>query len=69
MLSAQNAGKFPEARVKDSIYSRKAIPGHGTPDMPAWGDVFYNQKSNPKVIDARVSNLTSYIESLQVTAK
>lgn len=69
MLSAQNAGKFPEVRVNDSIYSKKAIPGHGTPDMPAWGDVFYNQKSNPKVIDARVRNLTAYIESLQATGK
>jgi len=65
ILSAQNTGKFPEARVNDSISSKKPIPGHGTPEMPAWGDVFYNQKSNPKVIDARVRNLTAYIESLQ----
>ncbi len=37
--------------------------------MPAWGDVFYNLKSNPKVIDAHVRNLTAYIESLQAAAK
>jgi hypothetical protein len=37
--------------------------------MPAWGDVFYNQKSNPKVIEARVRNLTAYIESVQAAAK
>ncbi len=37
--------------------------------MPAWGDVFYNLKSDPKLIEARVRNLTAYIESLQAAAK
>lgn len=69
VLSERNAGKFPAARVRDAIYSKGPIPAHGTPDMPAWGDVFYNQKSNPKVIEARVRNLTAYIESVQAAAK
>jgi|ERR1035437_8779396 mono/diheme cytochrome c family protein len=69
VLSERNAGKFPAARVTDAIYSKGSIPAHGTPDMPAWGDVFHNLKSNPKVIDARVRNLTAYIESLQSTGK
>jgi hypothetical protein len=37
--------------------------------MPAWGDVFYSLKYNQKLLDARVRNLTAYIESLQATAK
>ena len=41
LLSQRNAGKFPGARVRDAIYSKGPIPAHGTPDMPAWGDVFY----------------------------
>ena len=69
VLSERNAGKFPADRVRDAIYSKGSIPAHGTPNMPAWGDVFYNQKSNPKLIDARVRNLTAYIESLQSTGK
>ena len=69
VLSQQNAGKFPEDRVKEAIYNKKAIPGHGTPDMPAWGNVFYNQKSNQKGLEARVRDLTAYIESLQVKGK
>jgi mono/diheme cytochrome c family protein len=69
VLSQQNAGKFPEDRVKEAIYNKKAIPGHGTPDMPAWGNVFYNQKSNQKGLEARVRDLTGYIESLQVKGK
>ncbi len=69
LLSERNAGKFPAARVRDAIYSKEPIPAHGTPDMPAWGDVFHNLKSDPKLIDARVRNLTAYIESLQAAAK
>jgi hypothetical protein len=69
LMSQQNAGKFPEDRVRDAIYNKKPIPGHGTPDMPAWGNVFYNQKSNPQRLEARVRDLTAYIESLQVKGK
>ena len=69
VMSQQNAGKFPEDRVRDAIYNKKPIPGHGTPDMPAWGNVFYNQKSNQKSLDARVRDLTAYIETLQVKGK
>jgi mono/diheme cytochrome c family protein len=65
VLSERNAGKFPAARVRDAIYTKEPIPAHGTPDMPAWGDVFYNLKYDQKLIDARVRNLTAYIESLQ----
>jgi mono/diheme cytochrome c family protein len=69
VMSQQNAGKFPEDRVREAIYNKKPVPGHGTPDMPAWGDVFYNQKSNQKRLEARVSDLTAYIESQQVKGK
>jgi mono/diheme cytochrome c family protein len=69
LLSQRNTGKFPAARVRDAIYSKGPIPAHGTPDMPAWGDVFYSLKSDPKLLDSRVRNLTAYIESLQAAAK
>ncbi|MGP0071039.1 MAG: c-type cytochrome [Bryobacteraceae bacterium] len=69
LLGQRNAGEFPAACVRDAIYSKGPIPAHGTPDMPAWGDVFYNLKSDPKLIEARVRNLTAYIESLQAAAK
>jgi mono/diheme cytochrome c family protein len=69
VISQQNGGKFPEDRVRDAIYNKKPVPGHGTPDMPAWGNVFYSQKSNPKLLEARVRDLTAYIESLQAKGK
>ena len=69
LLSQRNGGKFPADRVREAIYSRGPIPAHGTPDMPAWGDVFSNLKYDPKLIEARARNLTAYIESLQAPAR
>ena len=62
-------GQFPADRVRDSVYSKGLIPAHGTPDMPAWGDVFYTLKSEPKRLEERVRDLTAYIESIQTTKK
>jgi mono/diheme cytochrome c family protein len=69
LLSARNAGKFPSERVRNSIFSKDSISAHGTPDMPAWGDVFYSLKSNPKRLEQHVRDLTAYIESIQEPKK
>jgi len=69
VLSEQNAGKFPADRVRDAIYFKGSIPAHGTPEMPAWGNVFYLLKSRPNVLEERVRDLTAYIESVQTTKK
>jgi hypothetical protein len=69
VLSEHNSGKFPADRVRDSIYSKDSFPAHGTPEMPAWGDVFYSLKSSPKILEKRVRDLTAYIESIQATKK
>jgi mono/diheme cytochrome c family protein len=69
LLSKRNSGKFPAHRVRNAIYFKgDSIPAHGTPEMPAWGNVFYLLKSRPKVLEERVRDLTAYIESIQ-TAK
>jgi mono/diheme cytochrome c family protein len=68
-LSERNSGKFPVDRVSNAIYFKGSIPAHGTPEMPAWGNVFYLLKSRPKVLEERVRDLTAYIESIQKTRK
>ena len=68
-LSEQNGGKFPADRVRNAIYFKGSIPAHGTPNMPAWGDVFYSLKSDPKLLEKRVRELTAYIESIQAARK
>jgi mono/diheme cytochrome c family protein len=39
-LAAKNRGRFPLDAVRQSIDGRKATAGHGSPDMPVWGEVF-----------------------------
>jgi mono/diheme cytochrome c family protein len=69
VLSERNSGKFPADRVRNAIYNKDSIPAHGTPDMPAWGNVFYLLKTRPKVLEERVRDLTTYIESIQTTKR
>jgi hypothetical protein len=67
VLSEQNSGKFPADRVRNAIYNKDSIPAHGTPKMPAWGDVFYLLKDRPRLLQKRVRDLTGYIKSIQAT--
>ena len=69
VLSEHNAGTFPADRVRDSVSSKGSIPAHGTPDMPAWGHAFDSLKSNPKLLEQRLRDLTGYIESIQEPRK
>jgi mono/diheme cytochrome c family protein len=69
VLSERNSAKFPADRVRDAIYFKGSIPAHGTPQMPAWGSVFYLLKSKSKRLEERVRDLTAYIESVQTTKK
>lgn len=67
LLSRNNGGKFPALRVMNSISGDVNVPAHGSKDMPVWGAVFRNMNSgSPGETQLRVSNLTTYLESLQV---
>jgi mono/diheme cytochrome c family protein len=69
ILSERNGGTFPANRVRNSIYVKDPVAAHGTPEMPAWGDVFYSLKSRPQILEQRIRDLTAYIESVQTTKK
>jgi mono/diheme cytochrome c family protein len=66
LLAQKNSGKFPAMRVMASI--RDVTQNvHGSKDMPVWGPILSAVSSNsPAVVTQRISNLTGYIESLQV---
>ena len=66
-LSRRNQAKFPAAHVAQAIKGDAAMPAHGSKDMPVWGPVFSSMsKGDPALVQLRISNLTKYIESLQV---
>jgi mono/diheme cytochrome c family protein len=68
MLSKNNRGKFPDTRVYSAIRGDVSIEAHGSRDMPVWGTVFRNMAhstGNDREPTMRMSNLCSYIQSLQ----
>lgn len=66
LLAQNNGGKFPFMHVMSSIEDVTQNV-HGSKDMPVWGPILSSVSSaNPGVVKMRVSNLTKYIESLQV---
>lgn len=69
-------GRFPEDRVFETIAGLDMPEGHGTREMPSWGDVFVSEGvgSSTKLVDAmkasdeasrRIAGLMRYIESIQ----
>ena len=76
MLSKNNGGVFPFERVYASIDGRKELRGHGTREMPIWGNRYAASSlkvHNPfigrwyaeQVIHTRIRALVEYIASLQ----
>lgn len=66
LLAQKNGGKFPTMSVMSSI--RDVTQNvHGSKDMPVWGPILSSvSSSSPAIVTQRISNLTKYIESLQV---
>ena len=75
-LITRRYGRFPEDRVFDTIAGIDMPEGHGTREMPAWGDVFISEGvgESTELADAlrasddasrRIAGLMRYIESIQ----
>ena len=69
-------GRFPEDRIFETIAGIDMPEGHGTRDMPAWGDVFVSEDiggstdlgAAEKAADdasRRIAGLVRYIASIQ----
>lgn len=66
-LSKQNKGVFPNVHVAQVIRGEVGLRSHGLQDMPVWGPVFLNLNNRQEAaVHVRVSNLSKYIESMQV---
>lgn len=69
-LSTRSGGAYPYDRVVRIIKSGEVVRGHGTVDMPAWGDAFKKTKGTEEAtVDAAVRNLTHYLHSIQKATK
>jgi hypothetical protein len=72
LLSRTNGGRFPTYRVQSVLRFGPDTPStvHGSKDMPVWGSVFHQMNhgvlSSREEEDLRVTNLSRYLESLQI---
>ena len=73
-LARDNDGVFPFARVYQSIDGRREIRGHGTTDMPVWGDYFSEETVGAglpsgldarQIIQGRILSLVYYLQAIQ----
>jgi mono/diheme cytochrome c family protein len=66
-LARNNHGKSPDTHVISVLHFGSEIPAHGSVEMPVWGPILRGMNvANNQENDLRVSNLTRYLEHLQV---
>ena len=67
VLSRNNHGKFPDAHIVTVLTYGAEIKSHGSADMPVWGPILGKMnQTNPQDRLLRVSNLSRYLETMQV---
>ena len=64
LIAQRHGGKFPGDYVKQVIANGGGIKGHGSTAMLAWGP-FFGDEPGLGSPDARIDELTHYIEQLQ----
>jgi mono/diheme cytochrome c family protein len=64
-LTERNGGTFPFEEVKKKIDGREKVAGHGSKDMPVWGDAFKTTDSEEQA-QARINEITHFLWSIQV---
>ncbi len=66
LLAQKNGGKYPASHVAAVIRGQAITPSHGSQDMPVWGPLFSSiDQGHEGQVQQRITNLVSYIESLQ----
>jgi len=64
-ISARNKGVFPADSVRRFVTNGALVPAHGSTEMPVWGPTFRSLDSSDKLVDIRIANVVSYLESIQ----
>ena len=65
LMTASHDGVFPTERTFQVIDGRKPVRGHGTADMPAWGDAFQAISTTEEEVKAKIGQLVDYLKSIQ----
>ena len=66
-LAKANHGKYPDTHVVSVMRFGTEVSAHGSAGMPVWGEIFGKMsKTNPQEPDLRTTNVSRYLETLQV---
>lgn len=67
LLAQRNDGKYPAEDVFHMIDGRKAVKGHGGPDMPIWGDAFKNAREgfDEQSVKDKIQAIVDYLAGVQ----
>ena len=72
-ISKRNDGKFPRQLINQVIAGPEKIKGHGSREMPIWGDVFQSRLASDTSRDEapeeraqrKIRELVAFLESIQ----
>lgn len=68
-IAAANGGNFPFEDVTKKIDGTVQVKGHGSSDMPIWGEVFRkgDENLNDEAVQEKMRALTHYLRSVQAS--
>jgi mono/diheme cytochrome c family protein len=66
-IAARRGGNFNDDQIYQIIDGRVPVAGHGTGDMPIWGNAFKSAENlkNEKEVRQSIQNLLDYLKSIQ----
>ena len=64
-LSKRNGGTFPYDLVIETVNHGRSVSGHGTEDMPAWGDAFKMTEKTEEAARGMMDDLAHFLWSKQ----
>ena len=67
LISQRNGGQFPFDDVRKKIDGRENVTGHGSTDMPVWGDAFKTTDTEEQA-QKRIDDITHFLWSIQVVS-
>ncbi len=71
LLAQKEGGHFYFGRVTAKIDGREKVKGHGSKDMPVWGDAFHllDEEGGEEVVRRKVNALVHFLRSIQGPAE
>ena len=69
LLSQNNGGRFPSARVRETISGDRLAESHGSREMPVWGPIFHQVEADTDWGNVRLENLVKFLESIQSSSQ